>query len=57
MTAPYEYKRIPLYLVDVPEGRIRRQRGERTRLFSPRPMTGARFISMSINLHSRRAFA
>lgn len=29
MTAPYEYKRIPLYLVDVPEGRIRRQRAER----------------------------
>ncbi|MGB5860920.1 MAG: ParB/RepB/Spo0J family partition protein [Pseudomonas aeruginosa] len=29
MTVPYEFKRIPLYLVDVPEGRIRRQRAER----------------------------
>ncbi|WP_247875651.1 MULTISPECIES: tape measure protein [unclassified Brucella] len=29
MTVPYEYKRIPLYLIDIPEGRIRRQRAER----------------------------
>lgn len=29
MTVPYEFKRIPLYLIDVPEGRIRRQRAER----------------------------
>lgn len=29
MIVPYEYKRIPLHLIDVPEGRIRRQRAER----------------------------
>ncbi len=29
MIVPYEYKRISLHLIDVPEGRIRRQRAER----------------------------
>lgn len=29
MTNPYEYKRIPLYLIDIPANRIRRQRPDR----------------------------